>query len=70
VSRLFSASTLSVGLKACLRSKSVREDNEKRMAPPPIRNAPAASAALWFRHNEHLGPPYHVILDTNTINFA
>jgi U3 small nucleolar RNA-associated protein 24 len=27
-------------------------------------------AALWFSHNTQLGPPYHVILDTNFINFC
>lgn len=32
--------------------------------------APQTSSALFFRHNEQLGPPYHVLLDTNFINFS
>jgi len=31
---------------------------------------PQASSALFFKYNEQLGPPYHVLLDTNFINFA
>lgn len=29
-----------------------------------------ASSALFFQYNTQLGPPYHVILDTNFINFS
>ena len=29
-----------------------------------------ASSALFFQYNEQLGPPYHVIVDTNFINFT
>jgi hypothetical protein len=29
-----------------------------------------ASAALFFRHNTQLGPPYQVLVDTNFINFS
>jgi U3 small nucleolar RNA-associated protein 24 len=28
------------------------------------------SSSLFFKHNESLGPPYHVIVDTNFINFS
>ena len=31
---------------------------------------PQASSALFFQHNTQLGPPYHVIVDTNFINFS
>lgn len=50
--------------------KSVREANERKMAPKKVKNVAAPPASLWFRHNEQLGPPYYVILDTNAINFA
>jgi U3 small nucleolar RNA-associated protein 24 len=30
----------------------------------------AAPSTLFFSHNEGLGPPYHILLDTNFINFA
>lgn len=28
------------------------------------------SSALFFSYNTQLGPPYHIILDTNFINFS
>ncbi|XP_045171409.1 rRNA-processing protein FCF1 homolog [Mercenaria mercenaria] len=34
------------------------------------RNLPQASTALYFRYNTQLGPPYHVLVDTNFINFS
>ena len=34
------------------------------------RYLPQESSALFFRFNEQLGPPYHVIVDTNFINFS
>ncbi|KAA0151578.1 hypothetical protein FNF29_04502 [Cafeteria roenbergensis] len=52
------------------RLTSVREANEAKIAPKPVKNVAAPAAAMWFAHNEHLGPPYYVILDTNAINFA
>ena len=35
-----------------------------------VRNVPQAPTALFFRYNTALGPPYHVLLDTNFINFS
>jgi len=35
-----------------------------------IREVPQASSALFFRYNEQLGPPYHILIDTNFINFS
>ncbi|XP_055917997.1 rRNA-processing protein FCF1 homolog [Eupeodes corollae] len=35
-----------------------------------INEAPQASSALFFQYNTQLGPPYHIILDTNFINFS
>lgn len=29
-----------------------------------------AVSSLFFKYNTALGPPYHVILDTNFINFS
>jgi len=34
------------------------------------RQLPKVSTALFFKYNEQLGPPYHVIVDTNFINFS
>ncbi|PWN43461.1 Fcf1-domain-containing protein [Ceraceosorus guamensis] len=36
----------------------------------PARRLQPASSALFFNHNESLGPPYRVLVDTNFINFS
>ncbi|XP_046388271.1 rRNA-processing protein FCF1 homolog [Ischnura elegans] len=35
-----------------------------------VREVPQVSSALFFQYNTQLGPPYHVIVDTNFINFS
>ena len=35
-----------------------------------INHVTQTSAALFFTHNSALGPPYHVLIDTNFINFS
>lgn len=35
-----------------------------------IHEAPQASSALFFQYNTQLGPPYHILIDTNFINFS
>ncbi|OUC41402.1 ribosomal protein L37a [Trichinella nativa] len=56
------------------RNPSIRELKKKKAASkndnPEVRELPRKSAALFLQYNEHLGPPYHVILDTNFINFS
>lgn len=34
------------------------------------RHVPQQSSALFFKYNEQLGPPYHILVDTNFINFS
>lgn len=31
---------------------------------------PQVSSALFFQYNTQLGPPYHILVDTNFVNFA
>lgn len=31
---------------------------------------PQQSSALFFEYNEQLGPPYHILVDTNFVNFS
>jgi U3 small nucleolar RNA-associated protein 24 len=40
---------------------------DKSKAPRHIEQVPTA---LFFAHNTQLGPPYHVLVDTNFINFS
>ncbi|XP_052097886.1 rRNA-processing protein FCF1 homolog isoform X2 [Mytilus californianus] len=56
------------------RIKAQDREKKKRKKPDPqnmkIRELPQASSALFFQYNTQLGPPYHVIVDTNFINFS
>lgn len=36
----------------------------------PIPHSPQVSSALFFQYNMQLGPPYHILVDTNFINFS
>ncbi|CAH0762958.1 unnamed protein product [Bemisia tabaci] len=46
--------------------KKRREDPEEMK----VHEAPQYSSALFFQYNTQLGPPYHILLDTNFINFS
>ena len=48
--------------KLAKKQKGKRDDE--------VRNVAQTSTALFFSHNESLGPPYHVLIDTNFINFS
>ncbi|KHJ47104.1 hypothetical protein D918_02650 [Trichuris suis] len=37
---------------------------------PKIREVPRVSSALFLQYNARLGPPYHILLDTNFVNFS
>lgn len=42
-----------------------REEEEKQ-----VHHVDQVASSLFFRYNTSLGPPYHVIVDTNFINFS
>jgi hypothetical protein len=46
--------------------QSVKQKKASEEAPRHIDQAPTA---LFFQYNTQLGPPYHVLVDTNFINF-
>lgn len=35
-----------------------------------VHQVATSSSALFFQYNTQLGPPYHILLDTNFINFS
>uniref|UniRef100_T1IWV5 rRNA-processing protein FCF1 homolog n=1 Tax=Strigamia maritima TaxID=126957 RepID=T1IWV5_STRMM len=35
-----------------------------------VRELPQTSSAMFFKYNTQLGPPFHVLIDTNFINFS
>ena len=49
--------------------KAKKKEAEKKKKEEP-RQVEQAVSALFFQYNEQLGPPYHVLVDTNFINFS
>ncbi|KAI9557628.1 hypothetical protein GHT06_017456 [Daphnia sinensis] len=45
---------------------------EKKIDPHELKvhQVTQASSALFFQYNTQLGPPYHILMDTNFINFS
>ncbi|EFX89829.1 rRNA-processing protein FCF1 homolog [Daphnia pulex] len=45
---------------------------EKKIDPHElnVHQVTQASSALFFQYNTQLGPPYHILMDTNFINFS
>lgn len=33
-------------------------------------NSPQVASSMFFQYNAALGPPYHILVDTNFINFS
>ena len=50
-----------------LAEDSKKENEAKLKAARHINQAPTA---LFFHYNTQLGPPYHILIDTNFINFS
>ena len=50
--------------------KKAEEKRKKALAAAAPRHVEQAVSALFFQYNAQLGPPYHIIVDTNFINFA
>ena len=44
-----------------------KEEKRKKQADRHVDQTPAS---MFFAHNTGLGPPFHVIVDTNFINFS
>lgn len=55
-----------------INEKDRVKKNEKRQLDDgtKIVDKPQTSSAMFFSYNTQLGPPYHVVLDTNFINFS
>ncbi|CAG9797773.1 unnamed protein product [Chironomus riparius] len=61
-----------VSLKDNRLKEKDRLIKQKKEDPTQLKviEKPKSSSALFFSYNTQLGPPYHVILDTNFINFS
>ncbi|KAI8787900.1 rRNA-processing protein FCF1 [Biomphalaria glabrata] len=55
-----------------LKAKDRIKKKKKKPDPQNLsqRELPQASSAMYFNYNTQLGPPFHIILDTNFINFS
>ena len=49
------------------KAKQKAEAEKKKEAPKHVEQA---NSSLFFQYNTQLGPPYHVLVDTNFINFS
>ena len=52
------------------RKRSVQEGETRRREREEVHHVEQVSSSLYFKHNTALGPPYHILLDTNFINFS
>lgn len=50
--------------------KKQEEKKELQKAKNAVRSIPKMPSCMFFKHNTALGPPYHIILDTNFINIS
>jgi U3 small nucleolar RNA-associated protein 24 len=48
-------------------AKKKQAELKKKAEPKHVEQA---VSALFFQYNSQLGPPYHILVDTNFINFS
>nr|ACO10862.1 rRNA-processing protein FCF1 homolog [Caligus rogercresseyi] len=69
VKRMLSLNDLRI--KADQRMKPKKEKIKKDKVPEIEETvAPQTSSALFFQYNTQLGPPFHILIDTNFVNFS
>jgi len=56
-------------IKADQREPSKKKKKDKNELVKATE-APQSSSALFFQYNTQLGPPFHILVDTNFINFS
>ena len=49
------------------KSKKKEEEEKKKKEPKQVEQV---VSSLFFQYNTQLGPPYHILVDTNFINFS
>ncbi|VIO96074.1 Uncharacterized protein BM_BM3707 [Brugia malayi] len=48
----------------------IRKKNKDDKQALKVVEAPQVSTAMFLKYNTQLGPPFHVIIDTNFVNFS
>mmetsp|Transcript_4362 Transcript_4362/g.12198 ORF Transcript_4362/g.12198 Transcript_4362/m.12198 type:complete len:81 (+) Transcript_4362:154-396(+) len=51
-------------------AKAAKAKQEKQRKKEKPRHVDQGVSALFFQYNEQLGPPYHILVDTNFLNFS
>jgi U3 small nucleolar RNA-associated protein 24 len=56
---------------ARIKSNQKKEEEKKlKLEKEKVHHVPQVPSSLFFSYNDQLGPPYHVIVDTNFVNFS
>lgn len=57
---------------ARLKAKDRIEGKKKPIDPTELKinEKPQQSSALFFQYNTQLGPPYHILIDTNFVHYS
>uniref|UniRef100_A0A8I3ML07 FCF1 rRNA-processing protein n=2 Tax=Canis lupus familiaris TaxID=9615 RepID=A0A8I3ML07_CANLF len=56
-----------------LKEKDRLKPKKKEKKVPSVlkeREVPQHASCLFFQYNTQLGPPYHILVDTNFVNFS
>ena len=53
-----------------IKKANPQQPSKSQGAEGSARHVTQTSSSLFFTHNASLGPPYHVLIDTNFINFS
>ncbi|XP_018304473.1 rRNA-processing protein FCF1 homolog [Mycetomoellerius zeteki] len=65
--RMISLSDSRIKPEKRLPSKKTPKEDKTKIK---VTETPQQSSALFFQYNTQLGPPYHILIDTNFINFS
>jgi len=52
------------------KNQKKAEEKKEKEKEKLVNNVPQVASSLFLRYNAALGPPYHILIDTNFINFS
>ena len=52
------------------KNQEKTEETRKKEEESKVKSIPQVPSALFFQYNTQLGPPYHILVDTNFVNFS
>ncbi|KAL9536577.1 rRNA-processing protein fcf1, partial [Mucor bainieri] len=51
-------------------NREKQKKKEEKKEEKAVRHVPQVASSMFFQYNAALGPPYHILVDTNFINFS